>query len=332
MRRSRFHGLPLVDRAILFAAEIWMALRAPRLMVASWRRARSQGFFPFHALPLAGDEKFFWRKMIDHDPLHVILSDKLAARDWFASREVAPPPTPTVLWRGERAEDLPDALLTQTVVVKANHNSGGVHVVPRDGTDPARIRTRAAAWLSDDFGRGNGEWGYLGIPRAVFVEERVGRPGVPLEDWKVYAFDDRVLRVVRIDPDSRPKAGQVYQADENGTLHLQTTPPEVCEVVKMAPQHPRFDEMMAAASALGRGIDHVRVDFLADDRDVWMGEMTLYSLGGKFGGNGYDPDAPLSRAWDLTISSALRTPSGGLARRTYLNALKRALAIRAQDD
>ncbi|TFL18856.1 ATP-grasp fold amidoligase family protein [Jannaschia formosa] len=327
MPLSRFTGLPLADRAVLLAAELWIALRAPRLMVNSWRRARAQGFRPFHALPLAGDEKFLWRKVVDRDPLHVTLSDKLAARDWVAAQGLDLPPQPQVLWQGERAEDLPRALLTPDAVVKVNHNSGGVHLVREDGADPELIAQRIAGWLSDDFGRANGEWGYLAIPRRVFVERRVGRPGVPLEDWKVYAFAGRIARVVRIDPQSRPRAGQAYEADETGRLRLLDTPPGVCRVVKKGPPSPRLDEMLHAARALSRSLDHVRVDFLADDRDVWLGELTLYSEGGKFAGKGYDPEAPLSRAWDIRDAGALRRPAGGLAWRIYARSLARALDL-----
>ncbi|PWJ16996.1 ATP-grasp fold amidoligase family protein [Jannaschia seohaensis] len=328
MRPSRLSGLPFADCAVLLAAELWIALRAPRLMVNSWRRARAQGFRPFHALPLAGDEKFLWRKVVDRDPLHVVLSDKLAARDWVGGLGLDLPERPAVLWRGERAEDLPDCLLTEDAVVKVNHNSGGVHVVARDGSDPAVVRKRVRGWLTDDFGRRNGEWAYLAVPREIFIEHRVGRAGVPLEDWKFYVFGGRIARVVRIDPESRPKAGQAFQPDAQGKLRLLPDPPGICRVRKKAPIHPRFREMVRAARALGRGLDHVRVDFLADDRGVWLGELTLYSEGGKFVGNGYDPDVLLSRAWDLREAPALREITGGPVRRLYLRVLRRALALR----
>ncbi|MBN2907116.1 MAG: hypothetical protein JXJ18_10450 [Rhodobacteraceae bacterium] len=59
---------------------------------------------------------------------------------------------------------------------------------------------------------------------------------------------------------------------------------------------------------LGAGFDQIRVDLLSDGRDIWSGELKVYSGAGKFHLTGHNPDAQISRAWKIRRAAFLRDP------------------------
>ena len=51
----------------------------------------------------------------------------------------------------------------------------------------------------------------------------------------------------------------------------------------------------------------MRVDLLTDGERLWLGELTVYNLGGVFPDCGHRADSNLSRAWDIGGSWFLTT-------------------------
>jgi len=123
------------DRAVLIVAAIVLWLRAPRMYWRYRRRARRVGQRTHIAVPQSVDDKFAWRKMVDHDPRHVQVSDKLAAGD-FLDGIGCKAPRPKVLWSGDSPAEIPDALLRENVVIKSNHACGPVSYQHRRAHEP----------------------------------------------------------------------------------------------------------------------------------------------------------------------------------------------------
>lgn len=77
--------IPALHRFVLAMARLLITLRHPILV---GRFARKMGYFPNPAAPVRYNECMLWRRLIDHNPLFVTLSDKLAAKDYI--RTVCP--------------------------------------------------------------------------------------------------------------------------------------------------------------------------------------------------------------------------------------------------
>jgi hypothetical protein len=65
------------------------------------------------------------------------------------------------------------------------------------------------------------------------------------------------------------------------------------------PRPSQFDEMTRIARLLGKGFDHIRIDFYDGGERFWVGEMTLYSWSGHVPFNPDDADFVLGAAWRL---------------------------------
>jgi hypothetical protein len=75
----------------------------------------------------------------------------------------------------------------------------------------------------------------------------------------------------------------------------------------------------------------VRVGFLTNGEVLWLGEMTLYNLAGRFSRGGSDPDHPAALAWDLRKAHFLRNPPQTGWRAGYAQALRRELDRQAAE-
>ncbi|MBK8082555.1 MAG: hypothetical protein IPK28_01300 [Devosia sp.] len=288
-----------VDRLILALANLLLWLRyAYHHADFSWRKRRLAQF----AAPRQLCELVQWRKLVDHDPQFVTLTDKLGAKAWVAER--APDlPQPEVIWVGERAGNLPDALLAPGHVVKTNHASHQNIFPDRETLSRADIEQRLDAWLSRPY-RVEQQWAYLGIRPRLFVERRVGdgRPmfdisfrvhggvasaGHVATDYKTSAARDGYFL-----PDGR----RIQLAADAGALPDDFVPP------------PSFHRARGFAEQLGGDADYFRVDFLCTEEEAYFGEITLYPASGM-GSDDY-PATLIYRSWlaCIELSWFLATP------------------------
>lgn len=305
-------------------AELWIILQGPRFYKQSVKRAVGFGRWPFHAFPRSADEKFLWRKCFDRDPVFTRLSDKLELRRWLAETGAELSMAP-VLWSGQRPQDIPQALLTSDVIVKTNHNSGGNLSPDPTNLDRALIDDKLDRWLSGDYSRICGEWGYKNVPRQVFVEQRIGPKDVPIDDWKFYTFGSHIQRIVHIQNHADRRLGEVFAPTADGEFVRLDRPPRVCTGLLGGDRPASFDRAVALARQLGAGFDQMRVDLMEAEGKLWMGEMTIYNQTGYITDGGAFPDTPESQNWDLRRSWFLRTRPGGPFARFYARVLHKAL-------
>jgi hypothetical protein len=323
-RRARLSRLGQRQRVVFETAESWFRLRAPVLYRLHRSRCLGDGFAPFFAYPASANEKYLWRKLLDHDPRFVAVSDKLAARRWLAEQGIAAP-MPEVLWVGTDPATMPADLLRDDVVIKTNHAYGHLHYV-RDGiADRAALDAKIRGWLAYDHSRHRGQWAYRDIPRRVFLERVVGAPGQPLEDFKFHTCGDRVLRMARIYRARGISEGQMFFPDAAGDLRLSPRKPSVCDRYSDRSCPASFGAMTALARRIGAMFDHIRVDFLVSGDRFWLGELTVYNLSGFNAQGGADPDDPHSIAWDIRNTWFMREARLGPFWRLYRRHLREAL-------
>lgn len=313
-----------VDALIVAAVGSWVWLRHPRVVWFAARRSLPQGRLPRTGDPRAGDDKFIWRKVFDRDPMLVRLVDKVAVKDWVA--EAVPDlAVPRLLWAGTDPAAMPDAVLAGPVAVKANHGCGTNLFFPTGVTDRTALEAEARRWLAARHGTRRMEWAYSGVTPQILVEELLcaDRPEA-LQELKFYTFGPRIERLVQIVDRFGTMQAARYNVDAEGRLIDQPVPAEVSPRLWTGGLPASRQRAEALARHIGAMFDHMRVDLLTDGTTVWLGEMTVYNLAGRFSGTGPDPRAQMSRAWDLRRSAMLRAPPKGW-RGVYFRALHRRI-------
>ena len=292
-------------------------LRHPRLI---FQFVRKTGRFPNVALPVATVEKFLWRKVFDHNPLFIQLSDKILAKQYVAAK-CPDLMISRVLWSGGDFNDIPEHLLNGPAVLKSNHGSG--HIVFFDGNtlDRAELKTRTDRWLARPYGQNNGEWGYRDVERKIFIEELIrGDSGEPIVDFKTYVMNGRVQHIQCMYDSNGPEPG-TSRYDRDGNLFEAHISPTYTYINADPPPH--YDRVVDMAERLGAGFDHMRCDFYLRGDAIYFCEMTIYAVAGF-----PDDSGPLEEAWksnwDIRHSWFLTTPQSGW-RGTYARWLKSRL-------
>lgn len=313
------------DARLFAAVDAWVRLKHSRIL--RWLRAQEPGVTRRFstALPDCINDKFTWRKLFDRDPRHVTLTDKLACKHWVAGLGL-PLEIPPVLWQGTDAAGIPPELLRERVLVKANHSCGTNLFAGPDGPPRDEVIARANAFLRKGYGRGAGQWGYYKIPRQLFVEPVVG-DGAPLTEMKIYTFGRQIERLVHIVDRFGDMGADIWE-DHGQGLHLSDRLSDITGGNPRLPLPACAGAALDVSAEIGAHFDHIRVDLLTDGTRFWLGELTVYNLGGHQGQFGHDPAHPGSRAWDLRHTWFCRTPQRGW-RESYRRALLRSLEAAA---
>ena len=260
-------------------------------------------------------EKINLRVVLDRRPVIAMMGDKLAMRD-YAIQTVPSLRAPAVLWSGTDVADLAHVSLPPDWVLKPNHRSGDVYFGSGPVDDVSGLRRATSGWL-DEF-RYCREWCYSQARRLLVVEERIGGLEAAPEDYKFFAFDGEVFTVQHHVSRFTGHAIRHYTPDW-APLEVTCTKPLAAV---LAPP-PALADMLAAARALSRGLDFVRVDLYDDQGTAVFGELTPYV------GSAFAPfvpaafDTQLGEAWALPpeVTIAMGRPGAEVFRRALEEAL-----------
>jgi len=307
-----------VRNLLLFFARLYLLAAHPKLTRQFIRYLK---YLPNPALPRRYHERILWRKIVDHNAIFAVLSDKVAAKE-FAKAHCPELGIAQVLWTGTDPRSLPANLIAGDVVVKASHGWRHNIFVSNGKPDYATIVAEAERWMATSHGWA-GEWGYRGVPRRILVEERLslGAGDLPTE-IKVHAFGGQIGRVWVCD--ERGQRSRIYGADCAPLLERGY---RFSSEAQALPDTAATRELVAQAIELAPrllgGLDYARVDFMVVGSRLYFGEYTLYP------GAGYDELDPalLQRAetlWDLRRADFLRKRHRGLVR-LYAEALRAAI-------
>lgn len=258
--------LPLMARA----RRAGMPVALPRLEAIGSRFKRTFGRYPNIRAPRTFSEKMATRKAFDSNPIFATWCDKLAARRWAADR-LGRDMAPRVLCAG----DAVPAILPPQFMAKANHGSGWFKAfdLMQPGADTAAIREEMAGWLARSYGEDKHEEAYSEARRAVILEELL--PDV--RDVRAFVFDGRVEVIMTEAAYRAPGHVRDFYDRENQWL-------PASQLVANNPTRTRIDDIapaIAAAETLGRGVDHVRVDFVESRGRLYFVEMTPFASGGN---------------------------------------------------
>lgn len=244
-------------------------------------------------------EKIQWRKLFDASPIHRVFSDKAASRRFVAKRlgEAVLPP---LLWAGDDPDAVPFETLTPPYVVKCSHASGfNLFVREEAGLDIDAARGQLKTWLATDFAALSIQPAYKTRHPSLLVERLITASPTELEEFKIFVFDGVAkLTLHRLNfSDQRSNRSQRYYDMDWRPIEIR-----IRKIVTGtdSPRPAHFATMIGMAETLGRGFDHVRVDFLVGAGRLVVGEITLYH------DNGFVPFE--DDAHDLMIGAWWRLP------------------------
>lgn len=249
-----------------------------------------------------------WRKLIDHNPLFTVLSDKLRARDFIA--EKCPDlKLPEILWAGSDIAGVARRALDGDVVVKRNNGSGFNYFVKRGTIDFADLEKVARSWQAKSYGRTNREWAYGEIVPSFFVERLVTLPGQPLIDINIRAGKGRFAYSNVLLNQKTPAQSAIYY-DRQGQVIEVLCGDGVSEAQLTSFSLPScYERAVRYALKLSEELDYARFDFLWNGEDLYGGEVTIYPASGY----GIQPTLAPSvlGAWDIRDSWFWTTEHSG---------------------
>jgi hypothetical protein len=304
-----------INRTRLRAALPDPVLDRLRLYQCRWNRRNPRTF----------NEKLLYKMVWDRRELVVTFADKVAAKEYVASR-IGPGYTARTLRVTNDLTSVDLAELPPNFVVKNAHLSGGV-VVVFDGADPSaelpspddvhartvvtrerldwqRLAEISARWIATTYSTDPcGEWMYQRVPPAILIEELLTTPDHRLpDDVRFFVFNGR-CRLVRV------ASGVVGGGKTIDDFRPDWTPVEAQYIeghpiprAAVRPQRPaRLDEMIRLAETLAAETDFLRVDmFLLGDRIV-VGELTNFPAAGIARWDPPDLAWELGRSWRLPL-------------------------------
>lgn len=202
-----------------------------------------------------------------------VLVNKLLVKD-HVRRLLGPEWVTPTLWSGDDVSATMLRRFPKPAVLKANHASG-VMIFLDQNTDFARVARRANDWLKYDYHLLHREWAYAFVERRLLIEPLIAAPD-QLTDFKYWMVNGEVC-LVQVDQSRFSfHTRQFYDANWK-RLDLQMNYPKG-EVEVARPRH--FEAMSAAAKALARGHNFVRVDLYSCADGPRFGELTFWPEAG----------------------------------------------------
>ena len=260
-----------------------------RIRLSYWWR---HGRLPELEQPQTFTEWVQWRKLNERSLLLAAMTDKARSKAMVAASLGAQWVVPT-LWQGRAAPDVPP--WPTPFVIKSSHGCNQYAIVRDVARDWPDALQRSRAWTRSTYGQWLDEWLYSRSEPGLIVEPFIGQGEVPPKDYKVYVFNG-MATVVQVHS-ARLTDHRWVQYDRDWK-RLSNGPP--------SPPPSGLAAMIAAAEALGRGHDFLRVDFYDMPGQPLFGEFCLYP------GSGLDPFDPVEL--DVALGEQWRSARAALAR------------------
>jgi hypothetical protein len=243
--------------------------------------------FPNLVAPQSRNDIIQWMKLFDYRPESIACCDKIGMREIVRER-VGERYLVELYQVHDHFDQIDFDALPRAFVIKTNHNSGPVFLVP-DITrlDRVLVGRRIERMLRQVYGWEKGEWAYAYITPKVLVEEHLAPDSeAPPADYKFHCDGGRVrwcayftdrhaeAKVQHVTRDGIPIAG----GEAGQTYGAATT------FVKPAV----WDEMVTVAERLAEGFQLLRVDLYCIDERICVGELTLWPGSGLARGSAFN--------------------------------------------
>ncbi|HPI97300.1 MAG TPA: ATP-grasp fold amidoligase family protein [Synergistales bacterium] len=247
--------------------------------------------------PKTFNEKVFWRKVYDRNPLFPVLADKYRSRQYIRNligdqraEEILVP----LYHVTSDPETIPFDNLPSEYMIKANHGCGWVLPV-KEGMNFRRekVISRTRQWLRTVFGVSLLEWAYSEVTPLIMIEKLLQENGKIPWAYKFFVCSGRVVFFLVVQ--DRFTDLSVLFFDRNmSPVHVRTNWAQGPGIKKPR----RFKEMIRLAEELAQGLDFLRVDLYNLRGKIYFGEFTVYP-GSATSRYPFEFDLEIGRKWDL---------------------------------
>lgn len=284
--------------------------------------------------PLDINEKMFWRKVFDRDPMFITFSDKLAVKDYI-KKTAADVDCASVVWRGRDIRQAPNNVYSRRLMFKPNHAAGFMVRLEAEVPDKEALQKKGEEWLKHKQWSLYSEWGYKGVVPELFLEERFDTGEEEILDLNIYTYGDTVGLIIATLGEKTGK-DRVGLFDSKGKrlrafrllLPFRNKPNPLPEEFTLPVP---VDELCETALRLAGGRDHLRVDLMWDGKKLHFCEITIYSGGGFRAFSDPSITDHLTELWDLRKSWFMTSPQSGW-REWYKSWLERKLQHAIQEE
>ena len=213
--------------------------------------------------PKTFNEKIFWKKRYDRNPLLPITADKYRVRSYIRQvlgKEKAKEILITLLFVTDKPVEIPFANLPPSFIVKPNHGSGLYIIIKNGKYNKDNIIKICQRWLRTPYGIDKMEWAYQNIKRKIVIERLLQETdGSIPKDFKFHIFHGKCkLIAVICDRMSNNSYGKFFDETWN-ELMLSNTNNNKSIVIK---KPKNYEMMLDYAEKLAEPFDYVRADFI----------------------------------------------------------------------
>lgn len=243
-------------------------------------------YIPDFKNPRTFNEKINLRKNDPRNPLFSVCADKIKAKDYVADK-ISPDIIIPNYYVGESItfEQMKTIIAEHgDCLLKANHNSGPVHLLTTKSTDEEiqMAVDSTLEQLKDDFGKRLNEPWYSNIKRGVLVEKRLDpEPGeTDIRDYKFHVFkqvDNSYKIILEVHFDSSWNHNISYFTHELEWLPITVELPNIYTKIDIPLN---YEKMLDHAKKLAESFTYVRVDFYNVEGAIYFGEMTFAKTSG----------------------------------------------------
>ena len=284
MRFSRvFYTLPFrilrfLDRILLVRSltyqqyeRVHTSLSFPLVRLAF---AAGTGYLPNLKNPSTFNELLLSERLFNRSPLTPVLSDKLAVRDFVASKIDRKHLIPLYACHPSY-EALVSSDIPSNCVIKMNHSSGQL-LINRNGDDISRPIKKFKSWFVDKYRFQELMWFNQSIKRQAVIEELLlTKEGKVPADYKFFMFGGK-LEFVQVDSNRFTGHTRTLFDKEWNCINVKYLYPPGPEVDRPA----RLNLMISIAEKLSEDFPFMRVDLYDVEGDVYFGELTSFPSAG----------------------------------------------------
>ena len=210
------------------------------------------------------------------------LADKYAVREYVKDKGLENILIP-LYWSGKLPEDIPFDALQYPCVLKLNNGSGDIVFLKDAGSfSKEKVIEETRRNLARKFGLISAEPHYLKIPPRILVEKcLVENEKTPLVDYKIWCINGTPCYIFTVSQRNFSTGEGKYALFTPEWNRQDNYIVERYRNNTNVPSPIHLSQMLDYARILSEGLPQVRVDFYEVDGEVYFGEMTLTSMGGR---------------------------------------------------
>lgn len=252
--------------------------------------------------PKTFTEKLQWLKLYNRKPEYTSMVDKIAVKEYVASRIGKEYIIPTIcVWPSVKDVDFKQ--LPEKFVLKTNNGGGSNGVVICRDKRNLNIEDTVKQLeksLKSDIYKNYREWPYKNVLPRIFAEHLLEMPDeLDLPDYKFFCFNGKPHYCQVISNRRYRMSIDFFDKDWN---HQTFREPKEYPFATTCPRKPKhYDEMWHLAETLACGTPFVRIDFYDTGDKVYFGEITFFPTSGM---QIFEP-----RRWDRVFGELISLPS-----------------------